>query len=58
MHGSPSQLSEGVELLERFMEANGRLMKRLANEDLFKHQTIVQTFLVRECYGGRDSHEF
>jgi hypothetical protein len=34
MQGNPGQLTEGIGLLVRFMEANAELMERLANEDL------------------------
>jgi hypothetical protein len=46
LQGNPSQLSEGIGLLSRFMKANGELMERLANEDLFEHSNEVSTMFV------------
>jgi hypothetical protein len=46
IQGNPSHLSEGIGLLSRFMKANGELMERLANEDLFKHSNEVSTMFV------------
>jgi hypothetical protein len=46
MQGDPGQLTEGIRLIVRFMEANGELMERLASEDLFKHSNEISTMFV------------
>jgi hypothetical protein len=46
MQGDPGQLTEGIRLIVRFMEANGELMERLASEDLFRHSNEISTMFV------------
>jgi hypothetical protein len=46
MQGDPGQLTEGIRLIVRFMEANGELMERLASEDQFKHSNEISTMFV------------
>jgi hypothetical protein len=46
LQGTPGQLNEGIGLIVSFMKANGKLMKKLANEDLSQHSTEVSTMFV------------